>query len=184
MRGINIRLGQLTITLVAIFLAIISYAQITLASPVAPNKIIELTNETRIKNNVNTLSVSSVLSESAQKKANDMIVRNYWSHETPDGAPFYSFVDRQNYDWQYLGENLAANFQTSENMQSAWLASELHRKNILNPNYQDVGVGISNDIVVVLYGRKDESNINFPLVQISDILNKLYSNILGWQIAR
>jgi len=37
---------------------------------------------------------------------------------------------------------------------TAWLNSPSHRANILNPLYQDIGVGISENIIVVLYGQQ------------------------------
>jgi|GEM_PF-5030830 uncharacterized protein YkwD len=155
MRGIIIRSATIFLTLLSlttfgVWVAHFSNAQAK--SPVTASEIIRLTNEQRLADGLLPLSVSPQLQLSAQKKAEDIVERNYWSHNTPEGEPFWVFV--QDYDWRYLGENLAANFNTAEKAMTAWLNSPSHRANILNPLYQDIGVGISENIIVVLYGQQ------------------------------
>ena len=45
--------------------------------------------------------------------------------------------------YMYAGENLAQN-TTAEKAFRAWMNSEGHRKNILNPNFTELGVGIAS----------------------------------------
>lgn len=159
MRGILVRLGKNLIKIAVVFLAIFYSIQVAYASPIAPKEIIELNNQIRIQNGLNPLSKSIELTIAAQKKATDLVNKNYWSHQTPEGKPFWVFVDKREYNWSHLGENLAADFVSAEGITNAWYNSELHRKNILGQNYQDIGVGISGNVVAVLYGTKSKSQI-------------------------
>lgn len=178
MRGLN-RLGKNLITITISILVIFSYTHLALASEITPENIIRLTNQKRIENNVTPLSVSPLLTKAAINKAHDMATRGYWSHTTPEGEPFWAFANKQGYDWKYLGENLAADFDTAEAATNAWLKSPPHRKNILNQNYQEIGVGVSKNIVVVMFGRK--STEHFELVKkIPALLINIFSSIFNF----
>jgi hypothetical protein len=176
MRGILIRLGKKLVKsrwlLVVILLTIFLIPNIALSSSISSGKVIELTNKLRIESGISPLNISPQLSAAAQDKAQDLVKRNYWSHETPEGYPFWIFADKQGYDWIYLGENLAADFKTPEGIVNAWFASPSHRKNILNKNYQDIGVGISDNIVVALYGTKNQ----LPVVNYLEKIPRLFLN--------
>ena len=82
-----------------------------------------------------------------------MVEKNYWSHKTPSGEPFWIFADRAGYNWDVLGENLAADFKTSEGVISGWFESASHQRNMLNPKYQEMGIGVYRNIVVAEYGK-------------------------------
>ncbi|MCX6806659.1 MAG: CAP domain-containing protein [Candidatus Berkelbacteria bacterium] len=174
MRGI-VRSGKnLVITITAIFV-VFSFVSVVHASPISQENVIKLTNQLRIQNNLPELIVSDELNRAAQRKAEDIVKRNYWSHQTPDGQPFWSFVDEKAYNWSNLGENLAADFKNSENMVSAWYASPSHKKNILNNDYQDIGVGIYQNTVAVAYGQKNESLAQNYISKITGYIHNIMS---------
>lgn len=155
--------------------ATILFEETAFAAPLTPQKVIELTNKTRSEYGLPPLYISTKLMEAAQKKATDLVARHYWSHTTPDGKPFWYFADVVNYKWAYLGENLAMNFKTEEAAFSAWLKSTSHRKNILNPIYEDIGVGIDGNVIAVLYGTENRNFIKRTLSIIAPFLTSLYS---------
>lgn len=111
------------------------------------------------------LSLNSRLSQAAQAKAQDMALRNYWSHNTPDGKEPWTFVSATGYQYSKLGENLATGFNDEQSVIKAWMASPPHRENLIDPSYTEVGFGFSNapnytavgggqmTIVVAYYGR-------------------------------
>lgn len=160
------------IFLFASFLILFS-PDLSFASSIRAEKIIELTNQARNENGLNPLSPSSQLVQAAQNKAEDMVKRNYWSHETPEGDPFWHFVEQVGYNWSVLGENLAADFETPQGVVNAWLGSHSHRRNILNKNYQEIGVGVSGNIVVAIYGKEGKN----PLVNSLQALSKIFDNL-------
>jgi uncharacterized protein YkwD len=116
------------------------------AAPITTETIISLTNQARVENSVAELKVSSLLTKAAQNKANDMLARQYFSHNTPDGETPWSFIKAVGYSYTTAGENLAIDFTQAENMQAAWMNSPGHRANILNKNFTEIGIGIAKGI--------------------------------------
>src|SRR3990167_9228054 len=103
--------------------------------------LLAASNDQRINANLADLQLDSKLDKAANAKAKDMARRNYWSHDTPEGKAAWSFVISQSYNYQKLGENLAAGFSDSSAIIKAWLASPTHRQNLLDPVYTSVGFG-------------------------------------------
>lgn len=114
-------------------------------------KIIELTNEEREKIGLNPLKESPLLDSSAEEKANDMITKDYWSHINPQGAQPWVLFGKVGYRYQHAGENLAKDFNSSEQTITAWMNSPGHKENIVNGNYKEIGVAVIDG---VLEGRK------------------------------
>ncbi len=119
-------------------------------------------NSKRAANGVAALTLNAQLNSAAQAKANDMIARNYWSHNTPDGNPPWVFISNAGYSYFKAGENLAYGFGTSEGVVNGWMNSSSHRANVLDTAYKDVGFGVANGanyqggentVVVAMYGQ-------------------------------
>jgi uncharacterized protein YkwD len=106
------------------------------------------------------LATSTLLTEAAQLKANDMASKGYFAHVSPDGKTPWYWLDKVGYAYDYAGENLAVNFVNSPDISNAWMASPEHRANILNPVFKDIGIatavgiyqGKSAIFVVQLFG--------------------------------
>lgn len=105
--------------------------------------LITATNQQRDKKHESDLSYSSALSKAASAKARDMVTRNYWSHNTPDGKQPWTFIAAQGYDYAKAGENLAAGFGSSDAVIKGWMASTEHRENMLDTSYTAVGFGVA-----------------------------------------
>ncbi|GMQ61662.1 CAP domain-containing protein [Vallitalea maricola] len=104
-------------------------------------QLINLINESRKQNGLKALTADNQLSEIARIKSKDMIDNNYFSHNSPTyGNPFDML---KNFGIQYLSaaENIAGNKSVQE-AHEALMNSPGHRKNILNPEFTHVGVGI------------------------------------------
>lgn len=114
------------------------------ASNIYVEKIVELTNRERQKNGLTTLKFDPRLGAAAQKKAEDMFADDYWAHIAPDGTTPWVFITDSGYSYVYAGENLAKDFQDSDDVVAAWMNSPTHRKNILNGKYTDIGVAVVN----------------------------------------
>ena len=130
------------------------------SSQISPGEIIELTNSEREKNSLAPLSLNSSLSEAAQRKAADMFAFDYWAHKSPSGREPWDFFQEVEYDYIYAGENLARDFSTPEAVVAAWMMSPTHKDNIINGQYQEIGVavvngtlkGVETTLVVQLFG--------------------------------
>lgn len=101
-----------------------------------------LTNLEREKGGVPPLKSVEILHGIARQHSLDMARQNYFGHENPDGTPFWTRFDRAGYaPWTAEGENIAAGYSTPQSVVNGWMNSPGHRKNILSPDYCEIGVG-------------------------------------------
>ncbi|MCD6500765.1 hypothetical protein J7K42_01965 [bacterium] len=127
--------------------------------------LIELTNQQRKDLGLNPLRENPLLNKAAQLKAQDMLNKGYFSHQSPDGTTPWYWFRKANYNYQVAGENLGIGFLDSEEIYRAWDNSPSHRANLLNPKYQDIGIAIlkgnfkGNEatVVVQLFGSPQQS---------------------------
>jgi uncharacterized protein YkwD len=98
------------------------------------------TNDKRATENLSNLHVNETLVLAAQMKANDMAVKGYFAHNAPDGKDPWYWFQQAGYDFAAAGENLAVNFTDSTDVTNAWMASPLHRANIMSGNYTEIGI--------------------------------------------
>lgn len=108
--------------------------------------LINLTNQNRAAANVSELKVSPLLEKAAQMKADDMAGKGYFAHNTPDGKTPWYWFGQAGYKYIYAGENLAVNFENSEDVETAWMNSRGHFLNIMNPKYTEIGIATSTGI--------------------------------------
>ena len=114
------------------------------ATDMSVQSLLDDTNTQRTTNSLSNLSINAQLDTAAQTKANDMVARDYWSHNTPDGQTPWSFITNTGYQYQTAGENLAYGFDTASDTVTGWMNSPEHRANVLNTGYQEVGFGVAN----------------------------------------
>jgi len=105
--------------------------------------MLDLINQERAKAGVAPLKADLRMVQSARVKSKDMIDNNYFSHTSATLGSFATLIRKYAPDYSYLGENLAGN-RTVQAAHTALMNSKGHRKNILNPNYTHIGVGIVN----------------------------------------
>ena len=102
--------------------------------------LVDLTNNERVENKLDALLLNPQLVEAAQKKADDMAEKGYFAHVSPDGSKPWYWFEESGYEYTYAGENLAVDFSDSEEVKDAWMDSPLHRANILNGKYTEIGI--------------------------------------------
>lgn len=117
------------------------------ATDVTVEKLYQLTNQEREKNNLPPLAFNDCLSQAAHKKAEDMFSKNYWAHFSPTGTTPWDFMIDTGCKYEYAGENLAKNFLFSDGVITAWMNSPTHKENIVNKNYTQVGYAIVNGVL-------------------------------------
>lgn len=112
------------------------------ADPAA--RVIELTNHERARAGLAPLTYNPNLTLSAQTYAQVLAAGPCFGHTC---GPIPYVVDRDEaagyYDWLTVGENLAAGDWSPEQVVGAWMASPSHRANLLNPSFQEIGVGVA-----------------------------------------
>ncbi|WP_018931785.1 CAP domain-containing protein [Gracilibacillus lacisalsi] len=108
-------------------------------------KVVELTNQARSENGADSLKFDHELANVAQTKSEDMAERDYFSHTSPQyGSPF-DMLQEFGVDYTKASENIAAGQESAEEVVQAWLDSEGHRKNLLDPEVTHIGVGFATD---------------------------------------
>lgn len=113
----------------------------TRGSDITSSAIVDATNIERIKAGLVPLQINPKLETSASVKTHDMIDRQYFEHNSPSGKSVSDLGREAGYDYVVMGENLALGvFSESSDVVEAWMQSPGHRANILNPNYQEIGV--------------------------------------------
>lgn len=105
------------------------------------NSIVDATNRERIKAGLPPLGLNEKLTLSATAKTKDMIKKQYFEHVSPTGEAVSELGQKVGYNYIILGENLAlGNFTDGNDVVEAWMNSPGHRANILNTNYEEIGV--------------------------------------------
>jgi uncharacterized protein YkwD len=105
--------------------------------------VLKYTNEQRINNGLKPLIENSKLDASAKLKVEDMFKNQYFEHVSPTGVGVSDLAQQVNYEYIIIGENLAlGNFENSQKLVEAWMASPGHRENILNSKYQEIGIAV------------------------------------------
>ncbi|PKM90998.1 MAG: hypothetical protein CVU87_00340 [Firmicutes bacterium HGW-Firmicutes-12] len=106
-------------------------------------QMLSLINQERAQVGVAPLQADMRLVQSARVKSQDMIDNNYFSHTSPVYGGFSALIRKYAPDYPYIGENIAGNRKVDA-AHTAFMNSDGHRKNILNPKYTHVGIGIIN----------------------------------------
>ncbi|MCK4540368.1 hypothetical protein KAU09_04405 [Candidatus Parcubacteria bacterium] len=107
-------------------------------------QIVDLINRDRKTQNLEPLEANAVLNSSAFSKAEDLIIKDYFAHYSPDGRKPWDFIDRGKYEYLYVGENLAMNFTSAKSAHQALMLSPTHKQNILSDKYSDIGIAVVN----------------------------------------
>jgi len=107
-------------------------------------QVVKLVNAERAKGGLSALTPDALLTKVATDKAKDMYDKNYFDHQSPTyGSPF-DMMRAYGVQYSYAGENIAKGQRSPEEVMNAWMNSEGHRKNIMNPNFNKIGVAYYN----------------------------------------
>ncbi len=83
------------------------------------------------------------LDTAAQKHADDMLARRYYSHLTPEGLTPRDRVEDAGCFASLVAENIAEGEFSVDEVMDGWMKSEGHRANILSPKVTSLGVGLA-----------------------------------------
>ncbi|AQS57836.1 CAP domain-containing protein [Desulforamulus ferrireducens] len=105
-------------------------------------QVVDLVNVERAKYSLQPLVAKQDLTAVAQLKAQDMYNSRYFSHQSPNyGSPF-DMMKKYGISYRAAGENIAMGQRTAAQVVEDWMNSPGHRANILNTNYNEIGVGV------------------------------------------
>jgi uncharacterized protein YkwD len=109
-----------------------------------------LINKIRHHHGLGKLHSQSKLARAATGHSNDMVHRDYFSHDSPGGGSIQTRIGGTGYfagahSWSY-GEIIGggtANRASPSSVTTAWMHSPPHRSEILNGGFHDLGIGIA-----------------------------------------
>jgi len=102
-------------------------------------EVLRITNTERMSNGVDPLTMFPAMQAATDIRAQELI--QLFSHTRPDGSDCFSVFDEVGVEWSYVGENIAAGYQTPAAVMEGWMNSSGHRANILEAGYKHIGVG-------------------------------------------
>lgn len=102
----------------------------------------EAVNADRRRAGLRRVALSRDLTRAAQGHACDMVERRYFDHRDPSGTKPWQRVRRTGYKSCLTAENIAMGQKSVDEVQTAWMGSSGHRKNILLPGISDIGIGV------------------------------------------
>lgn len=102
----------------------------------------EEVNDYRESNGLRKLRLDPKLVDSSSDKCQDMVKKDYWSHDAPDGETPSSFIENRGYNYSSAGENLAYGYDDAKEVIAGWISSESHNENLLMAHYTDVGYSV------------------------------------------
>ena len=120
--------------------------------PKLEDLIFELTNQARQAKGLPPCIKDAELTQVARAFSDDMLVRRFFDHTTPDGVTFDArLAERYPHRVRIMGENIwfASGYNLDKIQKVAkeivddWMTSPGHRDNILDPRFTHLGVGVS-----------------------------------------
>jgi uncharacterized protein YkwD len=124
-----------------------------LSAPAARTTMLCLVNAQRAANGRRPLRRNRKLARSARRHSRDMVANRYFAHDSPAGATLRDRVARTGWmrsrrPWA-IGENLAWGTSTlapPAAIMATWMASPGHRRNLLDPRFRVIGIGIAQGV--------------------------------------
>ncbi|MGD8451763.1 MAG: CAP domain-containing protein [Phycisphaerae bacterium] len=106
-------------------------------------EVLQLVNEERAANGLAPVTANATLTAQAEQYACEMVYYDFFAHVNPvTGSTLPDRSEEFGYVYQVIGENLAAGPRTPSDVMTAWMNSEGHRENILDPRFTELGVGV------------------------------------------
>ena len=107
-------------------------------------QVFVLTNMERESKGIDPLAWNDQLGLAARLHSEDMSENAFMSHTGSDGSTPADRLARIEYNFSHAAENVARGHLTPEHVVEAWMDSEGHKRNILDPYLEEIGVGFSN----------------------------------------
>lgn len=104
--------------------------------------VLILVNSERKKAGLKPVEWDDSLAALAREHCEDMVNRDFFSHDNPDGLSPFDRMKRAGIDYLAAGENIAAGSYSPIEAMEGWMSSPGHRANILNPDFKSMGVSV------------------------------------------
>ncbi len=86
---------------------------------------------------------NDALGQAALQHSLYMAQKGFLGHTSSDGRGLGERLSKVGYRWSSCGENVGQGFGTPEEAVRFWLKSEVHCKNIMNPDFKEAGAAFA-----------------------------------------
>ncbi|HWT68558.1 MAG TPA: CAP domain-containing protein [Pseudomonas sp.] len=91
------------------------------------------------------LAWNATLATAAETHSRSMANNNYFDHKDRDGRTPGDRAELAGYDFQQIGENIAAGQDSVRKVVDGWLTSPGHCANLMNPQFKELGAAYATD---------------------------------------
>lgn len=102
-------------------------------------QVVNLVNVERAKEGLAPLKLDATVTRAANVRATE--IQSSFSHTRPNGSSFSTVLGENGVSYRGSGENIAYGQRSPEEVVEGWMNSAGHRANIMNKNFQNIGVG-------------------------------------------
>jgi hypothetical protein len=130
------------IAVAAVLVGLLGTAGTAQADAGFEGRVLDLVNRERASRGLGSLALASELQTAARRHADAMARGGFFAHSAPDGSTPVSRVEAAGYrGWTLVAENIAAGYDSPEQVMASWMSSPGHRENLLLPNAREIGIG-------------------------------------------
>lgn len=108
-------------------------------------QLFDLTNAARVAHDLPVLSWDAAVKVTARNHSTDMAVNHYFNHTNLEGLSPFDRMKKDDISFRAAGENLAAGQLSSIFAHEGLMNSLGHRENILQQDFEALGVGVAFD---------------------------------------
>lgn len=106
---------------------------------------LRIINSYRAAKGVAPLKLNEKMTVMACARAEEIAWSGEHSHRRPDGSMCFTIFKDAGYETGTAGENLGYVFDNPEDVCQAWKDSRTHYKNLMDPDFVEVGIGVAAD---------------------------------------
>ena len=108
-------------------------------------EVLRIINGFRAEGGLAPLKLNEELTVIANVRAEELAWSGVHSHTRPNLQSCFSLMRENGFETGMAGENIGWGYSTPEAVCEAWKNSETHYKNIMDPQFTEVGIGVSAD---------------------------------------
>ena len=109
-------------------------------------QIVMLVNDARTAQGLAVLRINPLLTRTALSHSQDQATQRLLTHDGSDGTEVADRVTKAGYKWRIVGENvLLQHEQDAGEAFLGWWSSPPHQKNMMNQEFQEIGVAFAID---------------------------------------
>jgi uncharacterized protein YkwD len=97
---------------------------------------------------------NDLLEKAALTHCTDMAAKKYFSHTSNNGSGSGDRLRKAGYNWMACAENIGMGYMDEKEMVEGWLKSPGHCRNIMNPDYKEMGVARVGDYWTQEFGSR------------------------------